>query len=250
MISILEAQHRSQNGPIMEEKQFERKFQLKLRDLSDKCGIELKRDEIIPTPDMGNVVYEAAMELAQDVGLYHMGTNRVIEFAEEELRYTAKTRKREFILGEGKDRVTIRTRSIGDKRPPVNIVGPAGNPITEEFYVPIHLSYAQLPEAQGIVPGSLIGARGFQNDPGTPGELFCVLSEANMMQEVARRAGKPGMIFGESPMSGTSEFAAIASYNPNGYKNTTSMIPMQVYPGLKIGWHQLEPVGLCPGIWD
>ena len=239
MISALEAQWRSQNGPIMEEKQFEKRQQLRLRDISGRCGIELNRDAIIPSPETGDGVYEAAIELGKDVGLYHMGTHRVIEFSEEELRYAAKTRKREFTLGEGKDRVTIRTRSMGDERPPVNIVGPAGNPITEEFYVPIHLSYAQLPEAQGVVPGSLIAARGFRNDPGTPGELFCVLSEAKMMQEVARRAGKPGMIFGESPMSATSEFAAIASYNPNGYKSTTSMIPMQVYPGLKIGWHQL-----------
>lgn len=240
MISILEAQHRAQNGPIMEEKQFERKVQLKLREISGQCGIELDRNEIIPPPRFGDIVYEAAVELAQDVGLYHLATNRVIEFSGEELRYTAKTRKKEFPLGEGKDRVTIRVRSMGDERPPVNIVGPAGNPITEEFYVPIHLSYAQLPEAQGIVPGSLMGARGFKNDPGTPGELFSVLSEAKMMKDVAGRAGKPGMIFGESPMSATSEFASIAAYNPDGYKNTTSMIPMQVYPGLKIGWHQLN----------
>jgi len=240
MISILEAQYRAQNGPIMEEKQFERKLQLKLREISGQCGIEQDRNEIIPPPSVGDAIYEAAIELAQDVGLYHMGTNRVIGFTEEELRYAAKTRKREFTMGEGKDRVTIRTRSVGDETPPINIVGPAGNPITEEFYVPIHLSYAQLPEAHGIVPGSLVAARGFTNDPGTPGELLCVLSEARMMQEVARRAGKPGMVFGESPMSATSEFSSIASYNPGGYKNTTSMIPMQVYPGLKIGWHQLN----------
>jgi len=224
----------------MAEKQFEKRLQLKLREISGKCPVELKRDEIIPSLETGDVVYEAAIELAIQVGLYHMGTNRVIEFSEEELRYAAKTRKTAFSLGEGKDRVTIRVRSVGDERPPINIIGPAGNPITEEFYVPIHLSYAQLPETHGLVPGSLIAARGFNNEPGTPGELLCVLTEAKMMREVARRAGKPGMVFGESPMSATSEFASIASYNPNGYRSTTSMIPMQVYPGLKIGWHQLN----------
>ncbi len=240
MISILETQWRSQNGPIMEEKQFEKRQQLKLREIAGKCGIELSRDEIIPSPETGDIIYEAAIELAKDVGLYHMATHRVIEFSEEELRYAAKTRKREFTLGEGKDSVTIRTRSLGDERPPVNIVGPAGNPITEGMYIPLHLSYAQIPEAHGLLPGVMMASRGFANDPGTPGELFCVLSEAKALQEVARRAGKPGMIFGESPMSATSEFSAIASYNPDGYKNTTSMIPMQIYPGLKIGWHQLN----------
>jgi len=85
----------------------------------------------------------------------------------------------------------------------------------------------------------LIGARGFNNEAGTPGELICVLSEAKMIREVTRRAGKPGMIIGEAPMAALSSFASIASYNPDGYDKHFCMMPLQVYPGLKISWHQL-----------
>ncbi len=239
MISTLEVQHRSQNGPIMDEKKFEKKMMLRLRELAGDYGIKTTREEVIPTNETGDAIFEASIELARDAGLYHLDTHRVIQFTEEELRYTARTRKRELTLGEGKDRVTIRARALGDEDPPARIIGPAGVAVTEDLFIPLHLSYAKLPEAQGITPGVLIGARGFNNEAGTPGELICVMTEAKMMREVTRRAGKPGMIIGEAPMGALSSFASIASYNPDGYKNSFCMMPLQVYPGLKISWHQL-----------
>jgi methylamine--corrinoid protein Co-methyltransferase len=239
MISTLEVQQRSQNGPIMDEKQFEKKMMLRLRELAKNYGIKTTREEVIPSPEAGDAIFEASIELAKDIGLYHLDTHRVIEFTEEELRYTAKTRRRELTLGVGKDQVTIRARAISDEEPPARIIGPAGVAVTEDLFVPLHLSYAKLPEAQGITPGVLIGAKGFNNEAGTPGELICVLSEAKMMREVTRQAGKPGMIIGEAPMAALSSFASIASYNPDGYDKNFCMMPLQVYPGLKISWHQL-----------
>ncbi len=239
MISTLEVQQRSQNGPIMDEKQFERKMMLRLRELAKNYAIETTREEVIPPLEAGDAIFEASIELARDIGLYHLDTHRIIEFTEEELRYTAKTRKRELTLGEGKDQVTIRARSISDEEPPARLIGPAGVAVTEDLFIPLHLSYAKLPEAQGITPGVLIGSRGFNNEAGTPGELISVLSEAKMMREVTRLAGKPGMIIGEAPMAALSSFASIASYNPDGYDKKFCMMPLQVYPGLKISWHQL-----------
>jgi len=140
MISALDAQQRSQNGPIMDEKQFEKKMMLKLRDLAKNCGVKTTREEVIPPPEAGDAIFEASIELSKDIGLYHLDTHRIIQFSEEELRYTAKTRKHELTMGEGKDQITIRARAIGDEEPPARLIGPAGVAVTEDLFIPLHLS--------------------------------------------------------------------------------------------------------------
>jgi methylamine--corrinoid protein Co-methyltransferase len=87
--------------------------------------------------------------------------------------------------------------------------------------------------------GTLIKARGIFNKFGTPAELICALTEASMMRELARQAGRPGMPMAEVPCSGISPFAIIASYNANGYSPHTSMPAIQLFPGLKINWERL-----------
>lgn len=240
MISVLEAMERCQKGPLMDAKDFNKKLQVKLREASAKLNVKLNLDEIIPPPDVADAVFEAAIDFGAEVGLYNQDTSRVLQFSREELIETANTRKAEFNIGEGKDMVTIRARRFGDKNLPVRMPGPAGVPITEEYYVPLHLSYAKLPEVQGIVPGCLSTARGFKNLAATPAEVVCAMQEAKLLQEVARRAGKPGMPLGEVPMSAMNDPGIIAAYAPGGYRATNSLIPIQVYPGLKIGWHHLN----------
>lgn len=241
MISVLEAHLRSQNGPLLTEKEFNRRYQLILREVATKYRdqVKLNPQEIIPSPELGDLVFEAAVELIIRVGLYHMDTHRVVEFSRDEIMHTAKSRKSELTLGEGKDQVTIKARYLGAPESPSRFIGPAGVPINQNYYVPIHLSYAKVPEAQGLFPGTLLEARGFRNEADSPGELICALAEAEMMREVTRRAGKPGMVIAEAPMSTTSLFGIIASYNPNGYTNRLAMLPMQVFPGLRINKNHL-----------
>jgi methylamine--corrinoid protein Co-methyltransferase len=240
VIGVLEAMERCQKGPLMDVKEFNKKLQVKLREASAKLNIKLNLDEVIPPPDVADAVFEAAIDYGAEVGLYNNDTSRVLQFSRAELIETAHTRKPEFNIGEGKDMVTIRARHFGDKSLPVRMPGPAGVPITEEYYVPLHLSYAKLPEAQGIVPGCLSTARGFKNLAATPAEVVLAMQEAKLLQEVARRAGKPGMPLGEVPMSAMNDPGIIAAYAPGGYRATNSLIPIQVYPGLKIGWHHLN----------
>jgi methylamine--corrinoid protein Co-methyltransferase len=240
VIGVLEAMERCQKGPLMDVKEFNKKLQVKLREASAKLNIKLNLDEVIPPPDVADAVFEAAIDYGAEVGLYNNDTSRVLQFSRAELIETAHTRKPEFNIGEGKDMVTIRARHFGDKSLPVRMPGPAGVPITEEYYVPLHLSYAKLPEVQGIVPGCLTTARGFKNLAATPAEVVLAMQEARLLQEVARRAGKPGMPLGEVPMSAMNDPGIIAAYAPGGYRATNSLIPIQVYPGLKIGWHHLN----------
>jgi methylamine--corrinoid protein Co-methyltransferase len=260
MISIIQAQERSENGPVMTEKDFNRKYQLSLREIADKYRKDVKLDpnEIIPEPECGDAVYQAAVELITRVGVYNTSTNRVIEFSTDEIITTAKTRRSEIILGEGTDKVIIRSRCLGDPNPPINLIGPTGFPYTPEYFFPAHLSYAKVPEAHGLMVGTLIKARGIFNKIGTPAELICALTEASMMRDLARQAGRPGMPMAEVPCSGISPFAIIAAYNANGYSPKTGLPAIQLFPGLKISWERLvlmawaQEFGIQPwvGYWQ
>ena len=241
MISIIQAQERSENGPVMAEREFNRKYQLTLREIADKYRKDVKLDaeEIIPEPECGDAVYEASAEFITRMGVYNTSTNRVIELSGDEIETTAKTRRSELILGEGTDQVIIRARSLGDPRPPVNLIGPTGHPYTDEYFLPAHLSYAKVPEAHGLLVGTLTKTRGIYNKGGTPAELICALTEAETMRDVVRRAGRPGMPMAEVPCSAVNPFAIIASYNANGYSPKTSLPAIRLFPGLKIGWEML-----------
>ena len=65
MISVLEAHLRSQNGPLLTEKEFNRRYQLILREVATKYRdqVKLNPQEIIPSPELGDLVFEAAVEL-------------------------------------------------------------------------------------------------------------------------------------------------------------------------------------------
>jgi len=115
VISLLEAQERCQKGPLMEDKAFDRKFQLKLREVSAKLNLKLDFAEVIPAPDIADAIFEAAIDFAADIGLYNVDTKRVLQFSRDEIIDTITTRKQKFTIGEGRDMVTVRARSFGDK---------------------------------------------------------------------------------------------------------------------------------------
>ena len=85
MITMKDAIERSNNGPLMDEKEFEKKLQLTLRRLAGDTGIKLSKEEIIPEPEVGDILFQAGVELAAEVGIYNMDSKRVIQFTREEL---------------------------------------------------------------------------------------------------------------------------------------------------------------------
>lgn len=238
MISILEAQSRCENGPLMDEEKFNLKFMKYLRTLPKKYGIELKEGEFIPDDETADKVFEAAVDLILNVGLYNIDTNRVLEFTKEEITHTINSRRNMIHLGEGTDTIHIKHRWPEDKEPIVMCSGPAGLPVEEQYYVPLNLSFAKLPNNVGYTPTALLGARGFANKAETPGELMTVLAEAAMNREVARQAGKPKAFILE-PMSAVSPYAVFASFNPDGYSEKGSLMPTHVLPDLKINWERI-----------
>jgi methylamine--corrinoid protein Co-methyltransferase len=221
----------------MDEEEFNLQYAQRLRRIVKEYEIDWPREEIIPDEKTADKIFDAAVDLMTETGLFHLDTKRVVHFTREELTEVAKTRPRELVLGEGKDAVVLRERKPDSPFPPA-VFGFPGI-VTEDLYIPITVSHAIEPTCQGIQPAILQRAWGMENKSGTPGELYAVVAEAEYNRIAARIAGKPGMPFME-PDSATTPFATVASFMLRGYRPTSSHMPCHLFGDLKLSWDRLN----------
>lgn len=87
----------------------------------------------------------------------------------------------------------MKKREVGDKRKPIVQGGPTGSPISEEVFMPVHMSYALEKECDTIVNGVMTSARGKSPVPGSPYEVLAAKSETRQIRTAASMAGRPGM---------------------------------------------------------
>jgi len=240
MVSIKDFQERALTGPLTDKRAFDKKLMLKVRELAKDYGITFNPREVIPDDSMADAVFKAGFDLLMDVGIYHIDTERVIMYNEKEVKDTMRTRPREITLGEGRDKVTFKSRQVvpGDKSVPI-IAGGSPHLATEDVYIPLMQSFAQEPTNNGLCPGVVTSAYGIENRARTPGEIICAMAEARWMKEAARRAGKPG-IYIDEPMSATSPAAYISAFSqPGGYKKETTQMSTHLYGEMKIPWERV-----------
>src|SRR3990172_164721 len=142
---LLEVLHRAETGPMIEEREFEATLIAPTtKRLVREYGIKFDRETIVPNDDdLADRVFEAAMDLAVEVGMFCQDTSRRILWTraeyEDGLRHTPK----EAVMGTGNDTVTVRARRPEDTTPPVFVGGAFGVPVPEDIFAPLMLSYAQ-----------------------------------------------------------------------------------------------------------
>src|SRR3989304_3948364 len=102
----------------MQEKDFDLKLSMKVRELVHDYGIKLTHEEIIPDGATADAIFNAGVDFLVEVGLYNADTNRVLRFTREETLNAAQETPSERTLGYGKDWMTIRARKHDEKRPP------------------------------------------------------------------------------------------------------------------------------------
>ncbi|MBM3132102.1 MAG: monomethylamine:corrinoid methyltransferase, partial [Chloroflexi bacterium] len=247
MIPIIDFQRRALTGPVMKPDEFDLEFAMKVRELVQEHGIKFNPEELVVDDVTADAVFEAGVKLLAEVGVYHVGTQRVLKFTEEEIRGIARERREnpgKHTFGEGKDRITVAYRTGADKRPPTLYSGPWGV-AKEEWFAAYVQSFVQEPtvEALGICAGvDKIGD--LKIKAGTLSEIHAGLWEQAQIKEVLRRAGRPGMHLGLlATVSTPAGVMAMIVEGVRGPQNTH--IGIHIMPEQKINWDQLILAQFC-----
>ncbi len=165
----------------------------KTLELKQKYGLDFK-GEFIPTDkDMMDKLFKAGFEMLLECGIFCTDTHRVVKYTEDEIWDAINNADKEFILGTGRDAVRVSKREVGDKKKPIIQGGPTGSPISEDMFVPVHMSYALEKEVDTIVDGVMYSIRGKSPVPGSPYEVLAAKTEARLIKQACAMAGRPGM---------------------------------------------------------
>ncbi|KKG14697.1 hypothetical protein EO94_01950 [Methanosarcina sp. 2.H.T.1A.3] len=169
------------------------KIPMKTMELKQKYGLDFK-GEFVPTDkDMMGKLFQAGFEMLLECGIYCTDTHRIVKYTEDEIWDAINNVQKEFTLGTGRDAVRVSKRSVGDKKKPIIQGGPTGSPISEEVFMPIHMSYALEKEVDTIVDGVMTSVRGKSPIPGSPYEVLAAKTETRLIKQAAAMAGRPGM---------------------------------------------------------
>jgi methylamine---corrinoid protein Co-methyltransferase len=187
--------HRSLTGPIMDEQQFDTEHvTLGLARVVKQYAIHADRSRLVNLDDdLADRVWAAALDFLTVCGIYCLDTGRVIHFSREEIEQILTAAPQEVWLGMGADTVHEQFRTVEDSRPPLNMGGPVGSPVSEELFVPVMSSYVQEPLVDVVCPATLSTVNGFDIRTRSPLEILAAWQECAGMMQVLEQAGRPGM---------------------------------------------------------
>ena len=169
------------------------KIPMKAMELKQKYGLDFK-GEFVPTDkDMMGNLFKAGFDMLLECGIYCTDTHRIVKYTEDEIWDAINNIQKEFTLGTGRDAVRVSKREIGDKKKPIVQGGPTGSPISEEVFMPVHMSYALEREVDTIVDGVMTSVRGKPPIPKSPYEVLAAKTETRLIKQACAMAGRPGM---------------------------------------------------------
>ena len=203
IVSVLD---KAENGPVVEEREWDRQYiSKKSRELLKKYDITWdKKSTMVPSDDaLADRLYEAAMELATNSGVWCINTKRRMIWDRDELNAAVERAPSRLTVGAGKDAHTLISRKP-DSEGNVTILGGAyGTPIEEEYFQQMVQAYAQEPLVDIVEPPSLVTAYGSMVRSASPWEAVCARREAELGMEALKLAGRPDMCIGAAATSGT-----------------------------------------------
>jgi methylamine--corrinoid protein Co-methyltransferase len=238
------------DGPLSSVKEWDMKIvPRKIKEKLKEYGLEgtcTPKDPISSDDGLADKFWEAGFDLAVDVGMLCVDTERIIKFSKEELQARLNELPIEVKMGVGAEEVVTRKRTIEDKRPPICFLGPFGIHLTEEYFVPIVQSHAQYRVIDGVLSGLLNTVQGYEAPTKTPLEMLAGAEGARLTLEACKRAFRPGLAVTYS--CGVSEIGTIGQYLGYQQEGTASAGNLHWWDGiagsaeLKITYDSLDKV--------
>mgnify|MGYP002571645328 FL=1 len=208
---LLTVLDRMDNGPVMDEKDFDKLIAKTVRKLIKKYDLQYDRDDAILTSDeMADRFFAAGLELACTAGVYCTDTHVQMLFTEEEIRQALRWAPDQVTIGSGLDQCTIVSRRPEDPVVPKIVGGGFGAPIPEEWFSAVMESYAKEPVVDSIVGCNFYTAHGRTPKTRSPWEVLLAWREVELIKSAAQRAGRPGIGIGvvENAVSEIGELSA------------------------------------------
>ncbi len=126
MISLLEVAERARSGQKMGDKEWGLALFKTLQALTTRHNLKQEGPERFYEVDdiYADALFQAAVDLLGELGVYCTHTHRTITFTEDEVREALREVPAEITIGAGRDQRVWRKLDIGDNRPPgINVAG-------------------------------------------------------------------------------------------------------------------------------
>jgi hypothetical protein len=126
MISLLEVAERARSGRKLSDKEWGLTLFKKLQELIMRHDLKQEGPERFYEVEdaYADALFQAAVDLLGELGVYCTHTHRTITFNEDEVRETLRENPSEINIGMGRDQRVWQKRDIGDRRPPgINVTG-------------------------------------------------------------------------------------------------------------------------------
>jgi methylamine--corrinoid protein Co-methyltransferase len=244
MISFIDVLDRAHDGPYCDPREWDKtrilaevKQKLAEHGLNKTCNPQ----KPINTDDgLANEFWKAGFEMALDLGMLCLNTERVIKFDEDELkdaiRYLAPS---EITLGDGADKVVVKSRKPEDTTPTIFRSG--YGIVSEETMLPLLQGIAQQKAVDLLSAFSSSTLYGRPLRAVSPYETLAGINEASILKEATRRANRPGMPCVGLGVAAT-EYALLGGYGaPNGY-NAKDIATVLAITELKTSYSLLHKV--------
>ena len=228
MADIFEVLRRADTGRYIKEDDFNMDLYKANKKLVKKYEIKFDKNNAIVSNDrMAGNLFDAALDLCEEMGMLCVDTNRVIHFSREELLLALEQAPKELTLGYGKDARIMRARRFGDGHKMTVCGGCPGTPLPEELFLPIMMSYVKEPLIDILIPGSLVTIEGMDVKTGGPLEIRACRQEMIWVREALDRCGRSGMHIYAAGESSATELGTLAICNERFMRVTDShMIPV------------------------
>ncbi|KON26251.1 hypothetical protein AC480_06050, partial [miscellaneous Crenarchaeota group archaeon SMTZ1-55] len=126
MISLLEVAERARTGRKMDDKEWGLALFKTLQALATRHNLKQEGPERFYEVDdtYADALFQAAVDLLGELGVYCTHTHRTITFTEDEVREALREVPAEITIGAGRDQRVWRKLDMGDSRPPgINVAG-------------------------------------------------------------------------------------------------------------------------------
>ena len=206
----------------------------KLQEVVKEYDIRFDKETLVPADDnLADSVFNAALDFFTAVGSYHMDTERIIKFDENEIRTGIKNVRHKVMFGEGKQSKPFSARKPESKDLPWTYVGAGIAASSEQLLSALVEGYASIPEADAISVPSLTKIDGIDiRSP--PLEFYASVKMLSLAHKVFERVGRPGLPIMNLLSTAASQIAGIAASGPQyGTKPSDGWL-IPTYPDLKI----------------